>query len=74
MAATVDFAAVFAQKLTDLDIGHLKQKLADKGWTTFGDFAFACSSPPGGDNELFEKQVVVPILGEDRTAEAKLRQ
>jgi len=73
MAATADSKPAFQQRLEELELQELAPKFEKLGWQTFGDFGFACPAPPGQDNASFEKEVLQPLLGEDRKHAAKLR-
>ena len=74
MAATIDSKAAFLAKLRDLELDGLYQKFLERGWGTYGDFAFACTAPPGFENNKFEDDMVKHLLGnEDRKLEARVR-
>jgi len=73
MALTIDSKPAFAQKLTEMGLNDLVPKFTELCWSTFGDFGFASSAPPGTNPDLFEKEVLQPLLGEDRKLSAKIR-
>ena len=67
--AMVDSAAVFQRRLKDFGLLTLKEKMDNRGWKTFGSFAFATVFVPGAPTppESVTKDIVEPLLG-DRQA------
>ncbi|CAK0900053.1 unnamed protein product, partial [Prorocentrum cordatum] len=60
----VDSQAVFQQRLEELGLGDLFQRFVDLGWASYGNFAFAMSSGPGGivEDVRFGTTIVMPLF------------
>ena len=60
----VDSEAVFVQRLGELGLAELQDRLRELGWLSHGNFAFAVTSAPGGvvDEDKFANSVVRPIF------------
>ena len=71
----VDSEAVFVQRLSELGLAELRDRLRELGWLSHGNFAFFVTSAPGGvvDEEKFANSVVRPIfnLGAEAALPAK---
>ena len=56
-------------RLTDASYNSLKEK----GWATFGSYAFSVSTNPGQiSDDDFDSKVAIPVLGSAGHAEAAL--
>ena len=67
MAAALDSPALFRERMSNLGITPEQQEnFEQRGWNTFGEFAFSTAyQPGGGDENVFVRDVLVPILGAD---------
>ena len=65
--SALDSEAVFRARLHDFHLAGLVQDFVDKGWTTFGNFAFASAYVPGtgAAEDAFVSDVITPLLGGD---------
>ena len=74
MTATVDSKAAFKSMVVNMGLETIYENLVKQGWDTFGSFAFACTSgTAANDAELFKKEVLDPLLGEQVHLAAKVR-
>ena len=78
MAIMIDSTPVFLARLKQFGIESLWPTFQEKGWTTWGDYAFSSAWQPGVvDDSSFIAAVTKPLLGEppavpaDGTEEAK---
>ena len=69
----VESPVVFWNRVASLGLTDLKDKFTSNGWTTFADFALACSDFSGRDTTLFTKEVIEPLIGEDKLRITKIR-
>ena len=66
MAQQTESEAVFRERVSSLGLDDFFSVFAQKGWTTYGAFAFSTSSPPGtADRNQITDQIIVPVLGEE---------
>ena len=70
--AVVDSQTVFMARVDELGLGAIKPKFSEYGWDTFADFAFATSDFKGSDPDLFAKEVIKPLVGDDVKLAPKL--
>ena len=68
----VESPVVFWNRVASLGLTDLKDKFTSNGWTTFADFALACSDFSGRDTTLFTKEVIEPLIGEDKLRITKI--
>ena len=66
-------STVFFSRVTELGLGDIRDKFQSRGWTSFADFAMACSDFSGRDNVAFTNDVVKPLIGEDTARLPKVR-
>ena len=74
--ADTSSARVFARALADAGLGSLAEAFETHGWTTHGDFAYACGVPPGQPEHdtRFTEEVVLKLTTErDTPLKPKLR-
>ena len=71
--AAADSSLVFFKRVAELGLIDLKPTFESKGWTSFGDFAYSCSSMQAADPEIFKAEVLVPLLGEDESRVPRVR-
>jgi len=73
--ALIDSAAEFAKRVGELALDPFLQNMRGLGISTFGELAFSTDYVPGaGSSELFNKEVVIPVLGtEDNPKRNALR-
>ena len=74
MTSTVDSKAAFKSMVVQMGLEAVWPKFEAQGWDTFGSFAFACSSGSAANEaELFKKEVIVPLVGEEIQHVARIR-
>ena len=61
--SAADSSSVFFARVAELGLIDLKDRFTELGWTSFADFAFACSDFKGNDPELFKREVLEPEGG-----------
>ena len=71
--AAADSSSVFFARVAELGLGDLKGVFTAQGWTTFADFAFACSDFKGSDPALFKTEVITPLVGEETNRVSRIR-
>ena len=64
---------VFFARLETLGLTDLKEKFESKGWTSYADFAMACSDFTGKDPEKFHAEIIKPLLGDVEIRIPKVR-
>ena len=63
MAQQTESEAVFRERVTSLGLDDFFSISVQKGWTTYGAFAFSTSSPPGtADSNQITDQIIAPVL------------
>ena len=73
MASTADSKPAFRSRLEELELQELLPKFEKLGWLTFGDFGFACHEGPGCTQEVFQKTVLTPLVGDSSPLSARIR-
>ena len=71
-AMTMNSKTAFKAALVELGLDCLHTKFVDKGWDSFGDFAFCTSDPTGKDGQIFTQEVIEVLLTMSDTEQAKL--
>ena len=66
----LDSEPEFFGRLADLKLDGFTEKFKQLGATTFAPFAFATTFAPGGDPDVFSRELLVPILGPDSDGNA----
>ena len=66
MAQQTESEAVFRERVSNLGLDDFLSIFLQKGWTTYGAFAFSTSSPPcPADSNQITDQIIAPVLGEE---------
>ena len=76
MALELESTPVFNQRIQSIGLGEIHQRFKEMGWDSHGDFAFACSVPPGtvGHAQALDAEVIGPMCGDQGGAyTAKIR-
>ena len=63
---SLDSVAVFSARVTELGLGRLLPAFTAQGWSTHGSFAFASAYTPGGEEPVFEAEIVRPLSTDPR--------
>ena len=71
--AAAESETVFFARLEELGLGDLKSKFQEFGWTSFADFAFACSDFKNSDPKLFQSEVIEPLVGAETNRIPRIR-
>ena len=71
--SAADSSSVFFARVVELGLIDLKDKFTALGWTSFADFAFACSDFKGSDPALFQKEVIDPLVGTEVNRVTRIR-
>ncbi len=71
--SAADSSSVFFARVAELGLIDLKDRFTAQGWTSFSDFAFACSDFKGNDPALFKNEVIVPLVGEEVNRVTRIR-
>jgi hypothetical protein len=71
--SAADSSSVFFARVEELGLLDLKDRFTAHGWTSFSDFAFACSDFKGSDPALFKNEVIVPLVGEEVNRVTRIR-
>ena len=71
--AAADSETVFFARVAELGLGDLKPKFVENGWKSFSDFAFACSDFKNSDPNLFNTEVVKPLVAEAKDRIPRIR-
>ncbi len=62
--SSLDSTAVFRERVVTLGLDCAWAAFSERGWTTFGAFAFASgANPNNADDDKWVREVLVPILG-----------
>ena len=67
MSISLDSTHVFSARLATIKLDeYVVEKFAELAWFTYGDYAFATGFSPGApvSDEMFRKEILVPVLGE----------
>ena len=64
---------MFAARVEELGLKEFMPKFEAKGWTSFADFAASCSDMKGTDPQLFQTEVIEPLIGDDEAKKPKIR-
>ena len=68
-----DSETVFFARVAELGLGDLKPKFVENGWKSFSYFAFACSDFKNSDPNLFNTEVVKPLVAEAKDRIPRIR-
>ena len=69
--APADSKSWFSDRVRKLGLGAHEERIKDAGWTTMSELAFDTSYTPGGNEEVFLKDVVTKALGSPDHADKK---
>lgn len=71
--SAADSSSVFFSRVAELGLIDLKDRFTAQGWTSFSDFAFACSDFKGSDPALFKNEVIVSLVGDEVNRVTRIR-